>query len=187
MTALPYCSHQSAPAALRALAEDGATLSNAELADFCAFLRLEKIKPELIAQAIGRRDYEVRHLIRVGLRLDSSVKSLLHRGSLTLGHARVIASYPQAQQEQLARDTLYRKWSVRELEDQRRGIHRSSTLDHAYYGRLANKMSDIIGYSTAISPDRDNSSSGTLSFRYNSLEEFEGLCKRMRIDLSDSI
>lgn len=185
MNALPYCIFDDPADAISHLRRASPTLSAAEIADICAFLRTCAVKTYVIAQILDRKDYEVRHYVRVGLRLNPDVKPLLHRASLSFGHARVLASYPPQEQEALARKAIALKWSVRELEAKRSDAERLSHADRAYYDQLAERISEQTGYPTTLLPDAANKYAGSMVLRYSSLDEFEGLCKRMRINLSD--
>lgn len=186
MSDLIYCSYVDAEAALQALTEQAAVLSVAQLADICAFLRDEGVAAAVLRRTLGRRDYEIRHLVRVGRRLHPALKPLLHRGQLSLGHARAIAGHPAERQEEIGRDAVRRKLSVRALEDRRRSAGKQlSEDDRAYYERLSALVSEQLRHPVSIAPDPADKYAGNLTIRYNGLADFDAVCSRLGIDLSE--
>jgi ParB family chromosome partitioning protein len=80
-----------------------------------------------VADAVGKDRTTVTNLIRL-LALPASVRHMVESGQLSNGHARaLLGAKGERRQEDLARETVARQWSVRELEAQVRGAPISSS------------------------------------------------------------
>jgi hypothetical protein len=171
----------------------------AELVMEVGALRNRGISTELLAEARGCKDYEIRHLFRLHRNLSEATKGLLHEGRITLGQARVLASLSADLQAEHAKacvvergETPKRKGkarplSVRTLKDsikgketvQLPGVLPNKWADH--YQDLGEQVSDQTGYPCSIRTDAGNESAGYLVLRFTSLDELEGVLNRLRI------
>ncbi|OAJ35586.1 putative chromosome-partitioning protein ParB [Piscirickettsiaceae bacterium NZ-RLO1] len=68
-----------------------------------------------VAEVVGRSRAAVSNLLRL-MALESSVKTMLERGDLEMGHARALLSLAKNQQIQSARQVVARELSVRDTE-----------------------------------------------------------------------
>lgn len=68
-----------------------------------------------VAEAVGRSRVAVSNLLRL-LELSGSVKDLVNKSLLSMGHARALLALPEAEQAEIARVVVHRGLSVRETE-----------------------------------------------------------------------
>lgn len=69
-----------------------------------------------VADAVGRSRSAVSNLLRL-LKLPNKIQDLLHKGAITMGHARAIISLPEEIQLSLIDKAIDKGWSVREMEE----------------------------------------------------------------------
>ncbi len=80
-----------------------------------------KVSAQEVARLVGRDRSTVANTVRL-LKLPTSVRSLVHDGTLSEGHARALLGLEnQVAMEKLARDAATAGWSVREVEAKVRG------------------------------------------------------------------
>ncbi len=128
--------------------------------------------------------YKVRHLVRIARKLHSETLELCQRNQrLSYGHARVLASIDMPQQVDAARTTVAKHWSVRQLERYTRNEPESS--DSSYYERLSESLSEQMGRPLAITPDKATPTAGSINIRYFDLDDFDTICSRIGVDLSE--
>ncbi len=68
-----------------------------------------------VADAVGRSRTAVSNLLRL-LKLPKFIQKKLHKGEISMGHARAIISLPEKIQLELVKQTIDKGWSVREIE-----------------------------------------------------------------------
>lgn len=161
-------------------------LSHAQIADTLTFLRQQGYKPDNLKQIADVKDYTVRQYYAISKKLVPPVKELLHKGRLTFSHARSIAGQPEHEQEELARKTIMSRMSVSKMRDKIGGNEKlcdEETLQ--YYGRLRDTIAIQTGFVLEITPDRNNKHAGTMSIRYTDLRDFDAICDRLKVDLSE--
>lgn len=182
----PYCKALDPDEALRALARDRLSLSAAEIADHCGYLKAGKVRARQVCKALACRDYVHSHYVRVANRLVRRGKDLLHAGRLSLGQARALTRFAAADQEKLLDKVARGRLSVRDLESLAQGEDRRlSAADEAYYRRLCEFISERCGHPVALVPDRDNARAGNLTLRYENLDMLDAICALLRADLSE--
>ncbi len=147
---------------------------------------------EATALRIGKSRAYVSNFLRL-LNLDERVQGLLDDAQLSMGHARVLAGLPQAQQMPLAREALRRRWSVRALEAAGRKLQANNNgrahqepQDRAAQRELEELqrlLSEQMGNSVTVHHD-GQSGGGEVRIRYHSLDEFEGLLDRWGVNYS---
>lgn len=71
---------------------------------------------QAVADAVGRSRAAVSNLLRL-LKLPKDIQDSLHKGDLSMGHARAIISLPEPVQKELASKAIDKGWSVREIEE----------------------------------------------------------------------
>jgi len=80
-----------------------------------------KLPQAEIARMVGRNRSTVANLLRL-LKLPEDVKTLVHEGKLSEGHARaLLALEDESEVVRLAREAVAQEWSVREMESRARG------------------------------------------------------------------
>jgi len=80
-----------------------------------------KLPQAEIARMVGRNRSTVANLLRL-LKLPDEVKTLVHEGKLSEGHARaLLALEDESEVVRLAREAVAQGWSVREIESRARG------------------------------------------------------------------
>ena len=137
---------------------------------------------ESAAQAVGRSRSAVTNLLRL-LNLQDSVRSLLMDGLLEMGHARALLPLPTSRQQAVAAEVVAKGWSVRETEQRvQRLLTDKPSAVRAPLARdlvaLQDELSDRLGATVSLKTGR--SGAGTLSIRYHSLDQLEGLLQLLR-------
>jgi ParB family chromosome partitioning protein len=136
---------------------------------------------ESAAKAVGRSRSAVSNLLRL-LNLPDSVRLLLMDGRLEMGHARALLALPEGRQGGVAAEVAAKGWSVRETERHvQKLLAHKPRVDRAP-GRdvlaLQEELSDRLGATVTVKPGRGGS--GTLSIRFHSLDQLEGLLQLLR-------
>lgn len=140
-----------------------------------------------IKEALGLNRYELSHLNRLSKKLCPEARKLIKRNNLSEGHARALVRLPQKAQENILRDALHRKWSVRKLEQRVRDYvaGREPTPDASYYEQLATHISDTIGHPVQVRPDKTNPTKGKIVITYLGLDAFDSIMERMKVRIGD--
>ncbi|HNR92129.1 MAG TPA: ParB/RepB/Spo0J family partition protein [Dokdonella sp.] len=143
-----------------------------------------KLTHQQIADAIGRSRASVSNLLRL-LELPAEIRSLLDERKLDMGHARALLSLAAPRAVALARETVAKDWSVRELED---AVRRAGTPTKkatpakaradANISALESSLSERLGTRVAISHGRNGR--GKLVIHYHSLDELDGILEKIR-------
>ena len=153
-----------------------------------AFAQDEGVKLARLGKELGKPDYLMRQMARVGRSLVKPVKEMVLNDRVHLGfaHARVIAGYDQAEQEEIGREAIFRKKSVRDLETDRRGFDkRLDKKTERLYQQLTDRFFLATGLNVQIVPDGNDKNSGQVMLRYKDLTEFDAIADKLGIDLSD--
>jgi ParB family transcriptional regulator, chromosome partitioning protein len=140
---------------------------------------------EEIAKIVGKSRSYIANTLRL-LKLPDAVKDYIQSGKLTAGHARMLIGEPNA--EQLAQDIVARDLNVREVEAMAR--QRASTSGkkqtNSRRARGAAKDADTLAFEKRISDAtglvvtiNDRKGAGTLSIRYQNLEQLDDLAQRL--------
>lgn len=161
-------------------------LSHAEIADTLRYLRESGYKPERLQKITGFRDYTIRHYLRISKKLEPPVKELLHKNRLKFSMARAIASLPPDLQEEEARKVFMTAISVHRLRRKLSGDDKFCDEKTArYFERLSTMIAEQTGLVVEVIPDKENKYSGIMSFRYTDFRDFDSICSRMKVDLSE--
>jgi ParB family chromosome partitioning protein len=137
------------------------------------------LRHEDIGVRIGKsRSYVTNHL-RL-LALVPGVQALVEQDALSLGHAKVLAGLPVDRQQGWADIVVREHLSVRALEQRLampggRRAQRELELDD--WEKLAQKLSDLLGYPASFRPG--SKGAGELRLRFHSLDELDGLLARI--------
>ena len=138
---------------------------------------------DAVADAVGRSRPAVSNLLRL-LELDDSVKKMLETGKLDMGHARALLSLSSDKQLESATKIVKQGLSVRATENLVKqlldGNQHSRTKNDAKDSnitKLENDLSESLAAKVSIT--HQSSGKGKLQISYNSLDELEGILKRL--------
>lgn len=134
-----------------------------------------------IAESVGKSRTTVTNLLRL-LDLAGEVKTLLSRGQLEMGHARALLGLDEAKQIEIANKAVKQNLTVRAVEKLVRELHEEKPsaaqkkIDPDTL-RLQRELSERTGAKVEI--NHQNGGKGKLIFSYTSLEELEGIIKKI--------
>ena len=136
---------------------------------------------EEAANRLGRSRDAVTHLLRI-LKLDAEVLRQVETRTLSLGHAKLLASQPIAWQRFLTTEVVRQGLSVRQLERRIRTLGvKPEEQEHlnrdADIVRLEQRVSELIGAKTQVDYE-PGKHRGRIVFSFHSLEELQGLLER---------
>ena len=134
------------------------------------------------ADAVGRSRSAASNLLRL-LHLAKPVQECLFSGELDMGHARALLPLAKVDQARLAAQVVHKGLSVRETE---RLVHRELNPPEPRARpkadrdllRLEEELADKIGAPIKLVADRKGS--GSLTIRFSSLEQLDGILERLR-------
>lgn len=134
-----------------------------------------------VAESIGKSRTTVTNLLRL-LDLAGEVKTMLSRGQLEMGHARALLGLEEAKQLEIANKAVKQNLSVRAVEKLVRELHEDKPASIQKKVdpdtlRLQRELSEKIGAKVEI--NHQNGGKGKLIVTYASLEELEGIIKRI--------
>lgn len=140
---------------------------------------------EAAAQAIGRSRSAVTNLLRL-TQLAQPVQALVLADKLDMGHARALLALPPAQQAIVAAKVAAEGLSVRDAErlahallhPEKRKAKRGSRRANGDLARLETELAEALGASVRIEPARRGA--GRLVIRYSSLDQLDGILKKLR-------
>jgi ParB family chromosome partitioning protein len=143
-------------------------------------------KPEEVGKLVGKSRSHVSNLLRLR-DLPESVRAHLEAGTLTMGHARAIASSADA--EQLAEQIVSRGLSVRQAEalarkrrpgvasDMARGSARlAAAARDADLLALERQLGDLLGLKVSI---QHKGGAGQVAVAFSSLDQLDLICQRL--------
>ncbi|QSB01324.1 ParB/RepB/Spo0J family partition protein [Methylomonas sp. EFPC1] len=133
-----------------------------------------------IATAVGKSRTTITNLLRL-LELASEVKGMLGKGLLEMGHARALLGLDEAKQVEIANKAVKQGLTVRAVEKLVREQHEDKPavvkkIDPDTL-RLQRDLSERTGAKVEI--NHQSSGKGKLIFTYTSLEELEGIIKKI--------
>jgi ParB family chromosome partitioning protein len=139
---------------------------------------------EQVATAIGRSRAGVTNLLRL-LELAAPVQSMLQDGKIDMGHARALLALSRGRQVEVAEQVVARQLSVRETERLvQQATHppqparaAAASLD-ADGRRLQEELAEALGAAVQLRPR--TASKGSVVIDYTSLDELQGLVKRLK-------
>jgi ParB family transcriptional regulator, chromosome partitioning protein len=137
-----------------------------------------------VADAVGRSRVGVTNLMRL-LELPADVQEWVRRGSLEMGHARALLGLDPSARREAATTVVERDLTVRQTEALVRRLKgggptpgKSSRREDPDVRRLEGELGERIGAAVSIRHGRRGR--GTLTIRYGSLEELDGILSRIR-------
>ena len=138
-----------------------------------------------IAKIIGKSRSHVANTLRL-LKLPETIKSYIHAGKLSAGHARMLVGQPDA--ERLAEEIVARGLNVRQVESlaresterggKTRGVRalRRDGRKNASLVALEKRISDALGLVVSIDEGKRG---GVLTIRYRSLDQLDNVLRRL--------
>lgn len=140
-----------------------------------------------VADAVGKSRAAVSNTLRL-LNLTADVRVMLEHGDLEMGHARCLLSLPADLQKEVARQIVGKGLSVRQAENLVRSIQEQKKHQaaedkkppNADISRLQEGLSEHIG--VPVSVQHSSKGSGKLVFKYNSLDELDGILSHLNYE-----
>ncbi len=146
-----------------------------------ALIRLQQefeLTQEEVARAVGKSRATVANLMRL-MSLQETVRTMIERGDIEMGHGRALLSLDGPKQLEAARVCVARGLSVRQTEELVRKLQQPEAekttpqkMD-ADTRRLQDELSDQLGVPVLI--QQNARGKGKLVLKYNSLDELEGI------------
>ena len=143
-----------------------------------------KLTHEQVAGAIGRSRASVTNLLRL-LDLAPPVQAMLQDGKIDMGHARALLALSRPRQVEVAEQVHARGLSVRETE---RLVQQATVMPatkrsaaaslDADGRRLQEELAESLGATVHLKPR--GASKGSVVIDYSSLDELQGLVKRLK-------
>lgn len=137
---------------------------------------------DAVGKLVGKSRSHVTNLLRL-LDLPDGVKQMLLRGDISMGHARAVASAPDA--EQLASQIVRGGLSVRQAEQlAKQGKSAAAKSVPAPDGRpvdadlaaLERQLGDLLGLRVKVAHGK---AGGTVALHYSSLDQLDLICQRL--------
>ena len=135
---------------------------------------------EQVALAVGRSRSAVANLLRL-LNLERDVLSMLERGEIDTGHAKVLLALTGGDQVRAAQQVIKRGLSVRQTEALVRGWGATENTIPAKdpnVSRLEEDLSARLGAKVRIQHQQNGR--GRLEVQYTTLDELDGILKRIQ-------
>lgn len=136
-----------------------------------------------VAEAIGKSRTTVTNLLRL-MTLTEEVRIMLERGDLEMGHARALLTLDAQQQTEMAKRIVAEGLSVRQTESAVRNLQAekkpSSTRENTDpdIKQLEDRLADQVGVPVMI--QHTARGKGKLVFKYNSLDELDGILNHIK-------
>lgn len=137
-----------------------------------------------VADAVGKSRATVTNLLRL-LALREDVKTLLEHGDIEMGHARAILGLPQELQSQAAGAVVGKGLSVRQAEalvrrmiEEKEHPKPAPAAPDPDIRRLEEEIGEKVGAPVTI--QHTPKGKGRIVFRYNSLDELEGILAHLK-------
>src|SRR5690606_18877552 len=138
-----------------------------------------------VADAVGKSRATVTNLLRLN-NLQPETKTLLERGDIELGHAKLLLALDGDQQTEIARLIAAKGMTVREAERVVRQALEpvkekpAKPAPDADIQRLEKRLSEHLGASVAINHGRKGK--GKVVINYSSLDELDGILHHFQLD-----
>lgn len=130
------------------------------------------LSQEQVAEKTGKDRSTVANFLRL-LKLDPEVQAMLEGGSLSMGHARALASLPVETQLELASKAVAKGWNVRQIEKQAQPAEEKTKTARAVDPNVAEAQEQLeraLGTRVKI---HDRNNQGRIEVFYANLDEFQ--------------
>ncbi|MEO7504624.1 MAG: ParB/RepB/Spo0J family partition protein [Sphingomicrobium sp.] len=135
---------------------------------------------EAVARLVGKSRSHITNLLRL-LELPQTVRDMLLRGDISMGHARAIVTSPDP--EALALQIVTEGLSVRQTEARARQAKPKKSGDNgpkrpvdADLAALERQLGDMLGLRVKVAHGRGG---GTVALHYSSLDQLDMICQRL--------
>jgi len=132
------------------------------------------------AEAVGKSRTQVTNLLRL-LSLEPEVLGMLERRELDVGHARALLALKGTRQRHTARDVVAKGLTVRQTEALVRRMLKPKSEDlprNNDVAKLELQLGELLGASVKI--DHGKTGKGSVSIKYSSLDELDGILSHIR-------
>ena len=134
------------------------------------------------ADAVGRSRPAASNLLRL-LQLAKPAQDMLMAGDIEMGHARALLPLPKGEQGRVAALVVEKGYSVRETEklaarELNPPLRKAAKSVDRDLLRLEEDLSDGLGATVKINANRKGA--GSLTIRFGSLDQLDGLLERLR-------
>lgn len=142
-----------------------------------------EVTHEEAAHAVGRSRAAVSNLLRL-LDLEVTVKEMVERRELEMGHARALLALSGGRQIEAARQVVARGLTVRATEGLVKSLQRPAAARPVAVKKdpdiqqLESSLADRLGASVRLRPGRGGK--GKLEISYNSLDELDGILDHIK-------
>jgi ParB family chromosome partitioning protein len=133
------------------------------------------------AEILSKPRSTLTNLLRL-LDLHPEVQRLIVQSELTGSHGKILAALPLAKQFYLARESIIKRWSIRELE--KAVVLYSKTTDVATLRampadieRLARHLSDYLSAPVVLNANKNHK--GAIGITFNNLDELDGILEKI--------
>jgi ParB family transcriptional regulator, chromosome partitioning protein len=139
------------------------------------------------AESVGKSRAAVSNLLRL-LSLPDTIKNMVQKGIIEMGHARALLALPPHQQIATANRVVAKKMSVRATEELIQNMQYAATKNGSKGLKIAgkldpniaslqNKLRDTLGAKTQIK--HTNKGSGKVIIHYSTLNQLDGILERI--------
>ncbi|QIK96958.1 ParB/RepB/Spo0J family partition protein [Sphingomonas sp. HDW15A] len=136
---------------------------------------------DIVAKLVGKSRSHVTNLLRL-LKLPESVRQMLLRGDISMGHARALLSAPDP--EAAARIVVSKGLSVRQTEalakigtePRAKASERNLRSVDSDLAALERQLGDMLGLNVKV---KHAGKGGTVSLAYSSLDQLDMICQRL--------
>ncbi|MDM3870785.1 ParB/RepB/Spo0J family partition protein [Porticoccus sp. W117] len=151
-----------------------------------ALIRLQnefELTQQEVATAVGKSRTAVTNLMRL-MTLEEEVRRLLEHGDLEMGHARALLGLKSGQQIEAARSVVAKGMTVRQAEALVRRLQEQGTTQKESRAlspdivRLQDQLSEQVGVPVMV--QHSAKGKGKLVFKYNSLDELDGILAHIK-------
>jgi len=146
-----------------------------------------------LAEKLGEQRSTIANFLRL-LELTAPVRQLVRDGSLSTGHAKVLAGLEATRQAALGQQCAEEQWSVRQLEaaiaaatlpaEPAATPAKAKLVSSPYLENLAKQLSHSLGLRVQVVKGAKKGT-GRVVLNYASLDEFDALLRKLDVTLSD--
>ncbi|MEW6681042.1 MAG: ParB/RepB/Spo0J family partition protein [bacterium] len=133
---------------------------------------------EKISKAVGKERSSIANTIRL-LSLPKHIQKALQSGEIAAGHGKAILSIKESERNQIFKEILKKKLSVREVE--KKSVSRETKLDYELLA-IEEKIKKNLGTNVVIKGDINK---GKIEIEYYTSEGLSGILERMGVKIYD--
>lgn len=131
----------------------------------------QNLTQEKVSQILGKNRSTVANILRV-LTLDEDVKKLVEEGKITLGHCKILASFPKEEQYKMALEIIEKNQSVNATQSKTKkksAIKKDKAIE-AIYKDIEDRFKNYFGTKVSLKAGKNK---GKITIEYFSNEELE--------------